>query len=228
MLGIKVIELEKTDDLPDSVFVEDVAVVTKDFAIITNPRFESRRKEVAHIIKPIQKHIAPLNPNFKILHIASTPEEISSAFFEGGDVVRFGKRHFIVGLTERTNMKGFKRFQDLLSSLNLGYTAEAIPLKGPDLHMKCLLTYLRNGELIGDMDKLKDYPQLTKRKILGIGSSSYSANVVSVNGNIMICKEKTPAELKNKLEEKGFNVFLVENSEFSKLDGDMTCRSLLF
>lgn len=45
-LGLQVIELPADESLPDCVFVEDVAVVCGDTALITRPGAESRRKEV--------------------------------------------------------------------------------------------------------------------------------------------------------------------------------------
>ncbi|CDQ60862.1 unnamed protein product [Oncorhynchus mykiss] len=44
-LGLQVIELPADESLPDCVFVEDVAVVCGDTALITRPGAESRRKE---------------------------------------------------------------------------------------------------------------------------------------------------------------------------------------
>lgn len=45
-LGLEVVELPADDTLPDCVFVEDVAVVCGDTALITRPGAESRRREV--------------------------------------------------------------------------------------------------------------------------------------------------------------------------------------
>src|SRR5215208_620931 len=47
--GIEIIVLEADDKFPDSVFIEDTAVVTDRCAIITNPGEETRRGEVHDI-----------------------------------------------------------------------------------------------------------------------------------------------------------------------------------
>jgi len=44
-LGCKVVSLAEQPDLPDSVFVEDVAIVLDECAVITRPGVESRRPE---------------------------------------------------------------------------------------------------------------------------------------------------------------------------------------
>lgn len=45
-LGLEVVELPADESLPDCVFVEDVAVVCGDTALVTRPGAESRRREV--------------------------------------------------------------------------------------------------------------------------------------------------------------------------------------
>nr|XP_032634401.1 N(G),N(G)-dimethylarginine dimethylaminohydrolase 1-like isoform X2 [Chelonoidis abingdonii] len=48
-LGLQVLELPADESLPDCVFVEDVAVVCEETALITRPGAPSRRKEINHI-----------------------------------------------------------------------------------------------------------------------------------------------------------------------------------
>lgn len=45
-LGLQVVQLPADESLPDCVFVEDVAVVCEETALITRPGAPSRRKEV--------------------------------------------------------------------------------------------------------------------------------------------------------------------------------------
>lgn len=45
-LGLQVLELPADESLPDCVFVEDVAVVCEETALLTRPGAPSRRKEV--------------------------------------------------------------------------------------------------------------------------------------------------------------------------------------
>jgi dimethylargininase len=50
-LGCRVESLPALDELPDSVFVEDVAVVLDEIAIVTRPGAESRRPETDEIAR---------------------------------------------------------------------------------------------------------------------------------------------------------------------------------
>lgn len=55
-LGCQVNSLPFELDLPDSVFVEDTAIVFDELAIITHPGAESRRKETISIAQALSPH----------------------------------------------------------------------------------------------------------------------------------------------------------------------------
>ncbi|HOG47503.1 MAG TPA: hypothetical protein PLJ35_21540 [Anaerolineae bacterium] len=88
-LGCRVQTLPAAPDLPDSVFVEDVAVVLDELAVITRPGAESRRAEVA----PVARALAP----YRRLCTIEAPGTVG-----GGDVLRVG-RQLYVGLSSRSN-----------------------------------------------------------------------------------------------------------------------------
>src|SRR6266702_7906741 len=87
-LGAKVISLPEEKDLPDSMFVEDPAIVFDEVAIICPLGTEARRKEALSLA-------AALEP-FRKLTYVKLPGTL-----EGGDVLCIGKRIF-VGLTQRS------------------------------------------------------------------------------------------------------------------------------
>ena len=80
--GCRVESLPALDDLPDSVFVEDVAVVLDEIAIVTRPGAESRRPETAHI--------APVLADHRRVSFIQAPGTL-----DGGDVLRLGRRIFV-------------------------------------------------------------------------------------------------------------------------------------
>ena len=53
--GLNVKVLEEDDLHPDSTFIEDVALCTSEFAVITNPGAESRRGETKGIREVLQE-----------------------------------------------------------------------------------------------------------------------------------------------------------------------------
>ncbi|MDX1583880.1 MAG: dimethylargininase, partial [Thermoanaerobaculia bacterium] len=91
-LGCRIIHLPPLDELPDSVFVEDTAVVVDEMAILTRPGAESRRAEV--------DSISPTLGEYRPLIRMKAP-----ATLDGGDVLRVGRKIW-VGSTSRTNAAG--------------------------------------------------------------------------------------------------------------------------
>ena len=91
--GLEVTVLDADEGFPDSVFVEDTAIVTERCAILTRPGAESRRGEV--------RGIGPV-----LSRLYGGVERIEDpGTLDGGDVLRAGD-HFYVGLTQRTNRSG--------------------------------------------------------------------------------------------------------------------------
>src|ERR1700722_5521261 len=94
-LGAKVISLPEERDLPDSMFVEDPAIVFDEVAIICPLGTETRRKEAPSLAAAIEP--------FRKLTYVKLP-----GMLEGGDVLRVGKKVF-VGITERSNPEGIRQ-----------------------------------------------------------------------------------------------------------------------
>jgi len=87
--GCRVRTLPAEADLPDSVFVEDTAVVLDELAVITRPGAESRRPETAAV--------AAVLAEYRPLVTITAPGTM-----DGGDVLVIGRTAF-VGATVRTN-----------------------------------------------------------------------------------------------------------------------------
>src|SRR5881394_4110676 len=88
-LGCTVTRLAQLPDNPDSVFVEDTAIVLDECAVITRPGALSRRDETASVAEAI----GPYRP---LQHIRSP------GTMDGGDVLKVGRRLYI-GLSTRTD-----------------------------------------------------------------------------------------------------------------------------
>src|SRR6267143_6549121 len=91
-LAVRVISLPAEPDLPDSIFVEDPAIVLDELAVILPLGTESRRPEAASLAKALSA--------FRTLEYVSLPGTL-----EGGDVLQIGRTLF-VGLTRRSNAEG--------------------------------------------------------------------------------------------------------------------------
>lgn len=210
--GVEVTVLQADERYPDSCFVEDVAVLTKKCAIITNPGAETRKGEEKEMIDVLKRFYTDDR-----IEYVKAPGTI-----EGGDVMMVGN-HFYVGLSERTNEEGAKQFISALEKY--GLTGSVVPLKEV-LHLKTGLAYLENNNLLVAGEFL-DSPVFKKfNKIVIDESESYSANCIWVNDKVIVPAgyEKT----KKAVEDAGYEVIVVDTSEYRKLDGGLSCLSLRF
>src|SRR5262249_11855322 len=132
-LGCEVVRLPVAHDMPDAVFVEDVAVVLDELAVMTRPGALSRRDEgregEAVLVRPR-----------RMVRI----EEPGT--LDGGDVLQLGKTLF-VGRSSRTNAEGIAQLRDLVSGS--GYTVSAIDVH-ECLHLKSAVTAVGERTLVGN------------------------------------------------------------------------------
>ncbi|WP_040226719.1 dimethylarginine dimethylaminohydrolase family protein [Bhargavaea cecembensis] len=208
--GVEVTELPADEQYPDSVFVEDPAVLTPEFAVIANPGAESRNGEKEAIEKALGKFYETF------YHIESP------GFLDGGDVLQADNR-FSIGLSERTNEEGARQLKEIVEKE--GYTAEILPLE-EFFHLKTGIAYLGNNNMVVAGEFI-DHPAFADYDKIVIGKEDeYSANCIRVNDRVII-----PAgfpETKRKIEEAGYKTIELDMSEVQKQDGGLSCLSLRF
>jgi dimethylargininase len=208
-LGASVISLPEEPDLPDSMFVEDPAVVLDEIAVICSPGTESRRKEASSIAKALEKY-RPL------AHI-KLPGRL-----EGGDVLRVGKRVY-VGLTARSNPEGLRQFAVILG--HYGYEVTAVGVTGC-LHLKSAVTALGRNTLLGNR-RWFDCNRLPGFEWVDVDPAEpHAGNALAVGDRVIFPASfrKTQAQI----EARGFNVIPLDISELQKAESGLTCSSLLF
>jgi len=208
--GLEVTVLEADNRFPDSVFIEDVALLTPVCAIILNSGAVSRQGEV-RLIEPV------LSSLFDSIEKITPPGTI-----EGGDILKAG-HHYFIGQSSRTNPLGAQQLADRLKKYNL--SASTVSVKG-FLHLKTAVSYLENnfilaaGELV-HAESFRDF------EIIEVDASErYAANSIWINGRVIM-----PAgfpRTKKAIEQVGYEVLEVDVSEFRKLDGGVSCLSLRF
>src|SRR5262249_57096020 len=99
--GYTVERLPAEADIPDSVFIEDIAVVFDELAIITRPGAVSRRWEIPAVADALAK--------YRRLHVIEAPGTM-----DGGDVLVVGRRVF-VGCSTRTNVDAINQMRRALA-----------------------------------------------------------------------------------------------------------------
>lgn len=210
--GVEVTILEASEKYPDSCFVEDTAVITRKCAIISNPGASSRNGEALLMLPTIKKFFS----DDKIEFIKSP------GTMEGGDVMMVGD-HFYIGRSARTNTEGIRQFITILEKH--GLTASEIPLEFV-LHLKTGVNYIENNNMlvVGEFVTKSDFAKYNK--ILIPEDESYAANCIWVNNKVIVPIGYPTAE--KRIRDAGYEVILVDTSEYRKLDGGLSCLSLRF
>lgn len=208
--GLDVTVLAADEEYPDSTFVEDVALLTSECAIITNPGAVSRRGEIVEIKKVLKDYYSNI-------------EEVQApGTVEAGDIMMVGS-HFYIGLSERTNQSGADQVIAFLEKY--GLSGSVVALKEV-LHLKTGLAYLENNNLVACGEFLKK-EEFQKFNILEIDEDeSSAANCIWVNDTVIMPKGYLKARAT--IEAAGYRTREVDVSEFQKLDGGLSCLSLRF
>jgi dimethylargininase len=194
------------DDCPDSVFIEDTVVVCEDLAVLTRPGAAARRAEVAGAAQAVRS---------LGLRTACIEEP---GVLEGGDVLQAGHTVY-VGRGARTNGEGIRQLRSLLAPL--GRTVIAVPL-GEVLHLKSAVTALPDGTflLLPELVPARLFPAV--RPVTEEGGS----HVVPLGGDRVLIAASAPRTAEF-LDDLGFTPIVVDISEFEKLEGCVTCLSVL-
>jgi N-Dimethylarginine dimethylaminohydrolase len=210
--GIDVTVLPADEAYPDSCFVEDPAVLTEKCAIITNPGAASRNGEKASIEEAVKRFY----PEDRIEHITAP------GTLEGGDVMMCGD-HFFVGRSERTNAEGIRQFSEILEKY--GYTCSEVRHEKV-LHLKTGVNYLENNNMLVSGEFTEKAEFASYRKYIVPEEEAYAANCIWVNDTVLV-PEGYPSVLAA-VKAMGYEVLVVDTSEFRKLDGGLSCLSLRF
>jgi dimethylargininase len=207
--GCRVTVLPEEAELPDSVFVEDVAVVLDEMAVLTRPGAPSRRPEVASV--------ADLLRHYRPLEAIEAP-----ATLDGGDVLRIG-RTLYVGQSARSNPGGIAQLRKLLAAH--GYMVQGVAMRHC-LHLKSAVTALSDDSVLlqpawVDRERFADF------RIIEVDpGEAHAANVLRI-GDALIMPASFP-RTRQRLLDAGFKVIAVDVSELQKAEGAVTCCSLVF
>jgi dimethylargininase len=200
-LGCTVISLPGDDEYPDSVFVEDTAIVLDDLAVITRPGAESRRGET----RAIADALAPYR---RLVHIEAP------ATLDGGDVLVLDDRIY-VGLSTRTNEAGIVQLRELTRREVI-----PVPMQGA-LHLKSAITRVSRDSLLVNRAWVDVAPFGGWTLI-----DAAEPNALLI-GDVVVYPSAFP-ETAAVLRSRGIDVRTVDADELAKAEGGVTCCSLVF
>ena len=213
-LGCRVERLPALPDHPDSVFVEDTAVVFDDIAIIARPGAASRRGEVATTEAALRQ--------YRRLAYIQAPGTL-----DGGDVLVTPRRVF-VGITDRTNADGARQLATHIAPF--GFETITVPVTGC-LHLKTAVTLAKAGLPPEGTSYLLINPEWMARELFDgfelievDPTEPLAANVLIV-GKRVLCAEAHP-KTRRRLEAHGIVTLTVPAGELAKAEGGLTCGCL--
>ena len=206
--GCTIRRLPSLPDLPDSVFVEDTAVVLPELAIIARPGAASRRAEVTSVADALQPH--------RPLAFIESPGTL-----DGGDVLPVGSTIY-VGESTRTNAEGIRQLAELTSAY--GYRVRAVKTSHC-LHLKSAVTRVADDVILLNPAWVDSSTFMGLHQIDVDTSEPFAANALLIGDTVIYAA--TFDKTRQRLEQNGINVCVVEMDELQKAEGAVTCCSIL-
>ena len=207
-LNLKVNLLEPLENFPDSIFVEDPAIIYKSSCIILSPADPSRNGEKKIISEEIKKYFDNLI-------------FIENGFVEGGDILNIFD-HFVIGISNRTNNLGAESLKNIL--ISLGATVTICETPKNVLHFKSECSLIDDDVLLvsSKMAKLEYLESNYKLIELPIGEEG-AANSLRINDKLLVPDGFNKAD---EILSKNFDIIKIKVNEISKVDAGLSCMSL--
>ena len=209
-VGMHVISLPVEPDMPDSVFIEDPAIVLDEIALIGRMGAVQRRAEAESLTKVLSA-IRPL----KFMDPPAT--------LDGGDRVRIGRTLF-VGISSRTNVSGVAQLRSILAPFH--YEVKPVKVTGC-LHLTTGCSYLGNHTVLMNSDWI-DASVFDDFNIIQTPSEEpWAANTIVIGDGVLLLSASFP-RTRALLEQRGFDVRVTNISELEKAEAGLSCMSLIF
>lgn len=206
-LGCTLVRLPEEPELPDSVFVEDTALVLDEVAVILRPGAASRQPETASVARAL----AALRP---LVHL-------DAGTVDGGDVLRLD-RTIYVGLSSRSSEAGIDSLSELVAPH--GYEVRGVSVRGC-LHLKSAVTEIAERLLLFNPEWV-DAGTFAGWEALPVAPlEPQAANALRL-GEHLLCQARFPRTAAQ-LATRGLRLEPVDLSELAKAEGALTCCSLL-
>lgn len=204
--GIRVIELGPLEDFPDSVFMQDPALLGSRRTIVGRFSEKSRRGEAKALCHDLQDQRIDIGTT----HFVRVPGTL-----EGGDVL-ITDHGIFVGESRRTNASGIRQLSACLDEIDIK------GVKTNLLHLLCGASYLNRKTMIiaPDLVDPKLFPGF--RFIRIPREEAYAADALYLGEGRVLIPRGFPKTSMN-LKEAGYKPVELDVSEFHKGDGGVTC-----
>jgi dimethylargininase len=206
--GYRVERLPGDPDTPDCVFVEDIAIVFDELAVVTRPGAVSRRGEVPAIADALAA--------YREIKYIEAPATV-----DGGDVLVAGRRVF-VGRSSRTNSDAVAQLRRLVG--RFGYAVCELEVRDC-LHLKSAVTALSDEALLVNPDWVEATAFADLELVAVDPREPAAANVLRLADRVLV--QSAFPRTADRLAARGLRVEAVDASELAKAEGAVTCCSLI-
>ena len=207
--GVNVEILSALDAYPDSMFVEDPALVFTEGAIVMRPGASSRFGEAQEIAPVLRRRFS------RVIELHGP------GFADGGDILVL-KNRVMIGLSDRTTDTGARALSDALSAL--GKNSEIVKTPANILHFKSDCSLLDEQTILSTKRLAASGVFEGLTVILTPEGEEGAANALRINDHVFL--GAAFPKTRTRLEEAGYRVIPLATSEIAKVDAGLSCMSL--
>jgi len=206
--GLDVEVLAPLEAFPDSVFVEDPALVFPEGAVLLRPGAQSRIGEAAELAPALSRHFERVVP-------------LPRGFADGGDVL-VTPEAVLIGLSKRTDAQGARALAETLAGF--GRAARVVAPPPGALHLKtaCALVDEETVLATGPMARSGLFDGL--RVLETPDGEEAAANALRVNDTVL-AGARYPRALEM-LDAHGLRVVPLPTDQIARVDAGLSCMSL--
>lgn len=206
--GVAVEVLPPLEAFPDSIFVEDPALVFPEGAVVLRPGAQSRLGEAAEIAPVLRRRFE------RVL-------DLEAGYADGGDVLTTPDR-ILIGLSARTDQTGAEALVAALG--RLGRKAEIVATPAGVLHFKSDCSLI-DGDTVLSTARLAESGVFDRLGVLIVPEGEEAAaNALRVNDVVLVgANYPRTADM---LARHGYTVVPLSVIEIAKIDAGLSCMSL--
>lgn len=209
--GCTVTLLPSDEAFPDSVFIEDPALVLNGVAIVLRPGAASRLGEASALRPSLAKHTN------------GVVDLKTAGFVDGGDILCTDDR-VLVGLSARTTREGAEDLRPLVEAQ--GYDLEVLQTPPEILHFKTESSLLDHETILATPALAASGAFDGLRVIETVEGEEAAANAIRVN-DLVLMSSGHPRTAE-RLTQVGYDVRLVNTTQAALVDGGLSCMSLRY
>jgi dimethylargininase len=206
--AVLVTALDPLEQFPDSLFVEDPALVFSDAAILLRSGAPSREQE-AEALLPVLAARFP-----RVLRLPRGQ-------VDGGDIL-VTPDAVLIGLSARTDETGARALRTLLASI--GLQSQIVHTPDGTLHLKSDCALLDEETLLVTRNLARSGIFDGQRTLIAPQDEPGAANALRINDRVLVRAEcPNTADM---LVDRGFRVVALPTAQIARIDAGLSCMSL--